>query len=70
MEITASADLSLQKFVVGTPTAGTEIHYEYQIANAGPSVSEDVTLRDFLPQNVEFLSALVRITGRQLDLQG
>ncbi len=57
--VTESADLSLRKFLIGTPTAGAEVHYEYQITNAGPSVSRDVTFRDFLPRDVEFLSASV-----------
>ena len=61
--ITESADLSLRKFLVGTPVAGTQIHYEYQIANAGPSYSRNVTLRDFLPSQVEFAGAFVDYAG-------
>ena len=61
--VTESADLSLRKFLVGTPVAGTQIHYEYQIANAGPSYSRNVTMRDFLPSQVEFVSAFVDYDG-------
>ncbi len=55
--VSALADLSVRKFLVGSPVAGTTVHYEMQVANSGPSVAEDVTLRDFLPAGVEFVSA-------------
>lgn len=57
--VNASADLRLSKFAVGAAVAGAEFHYEYQIANLGPSWAEDVMLRDFLPGQVEFISAYV-----------
>jgi uncharacterized repeat protein (TIGR01451 family) len=61
--VQASADLMLAKFAVGAPIAGTDIHYEYQISNLGPSVSRDVTLRDFLPDEVEVVSAFIDTEG-------
>jgi uncharacterized repeat protein (TIGR01451 family) len=58
-EVDTSADLALTKFLVGAPVAGTAVHYEYQIKNLGPSVARNVTLRDFLPSQVDLLSVLV-----------
>jgi uncharacterized repeat protein (TIGR01451 family) len=58
-----SADLSLAKFAIGAPVAGSDFHYEYQVRNLGPSVSHNVTLRDFLPRQVEFLRAFIDYTG-------
>ena len=59
----ASADLGITKFAVGSPIAGTDIHYEYQVSNDGPSVARDVTLRDFLPGGISFISAQVDYEG-------
>jgi uncharacterized repeat protein (TIGR01451 family) len=53
------ADLGLTKFAIGAPIAGTQMHYELQIENSGPSVSHDLTLRDFLPQGMTFVSAFI-----------
>lgn len=61
--INESANLSLRKFAVGTPVAGQEFHYEYQIRNAGPSYARNLSLRDFLPSQVEFVSAFVDYSG-------
>jgi len=61
--VEAQADLRLASFGVGAPRAGETFHYEYTISNLGPSVSRDVTLRDFLPDEVEFLSAQVNVEG-------
>ncbi|MCB0216578.1 MAG: DUF11 domain-containing protein, partial [Chloroflexi bacterium] len=63
VELRAEADLRLQKFAVGIPLAGREFHYEYQVHNEGPSVARDVTLRDFLPRELVFLSAQVDLEG-------
>ena len=63
INVTESADLSLRKFAIGSPVAGQQIHYEYQLNNLGPSVSRNVTLRDFLPSQVEFVSAFVDYSG-------
>ena len=61
--VQAEADLRLDKFALGTPIAGTDISYEYHISNTGPSVSRDVTFRDFLPPGVSFVSAFVDVEG-------
>jgi uncharacterized repeat protein (TIGR01451 family) len=61
--VQAEADLGLLKFAIGAPRAGGILHYELAISNAGPSVARDVTLRDFLPDEVEFLDALVDVEG-------
>jgi uncharacterized repeat protein (TIGR01451 family) len=56
-------DLGLVKGAFGTPVAGTDITYGYQVSNHGPSVSYDVSLQDQLPSEVEFLSAFVDYSG-------
>lgn len=60
-------DLSLQVFgpASGLVSPGEKFHYEYNIRNIGPGISEDVTLRDFLPDEVEFISALVDLEHSQ-----
>jgi len=63
VSVTASADLALRKFAVGTPVAGGEMHYELQLTNAGPSTAANVALRDFLPREVEFVSAFLGANG-------
>jgi len=61
----SAEDLSLQVFgpFSGQVAAGGTYHYEYNIRNAGPGVSEDVTLRDFFPPEVEFVKAVVDAEG-------
>lgn len=59
-----AADLSLQKFAIGTPVAGTVFHYEVAISNDGPSTAHDVTLRDFLPAGVTFVNAVIDNEGQ------
>ncbi len=48
----AVADLAIAKYATGTPVAGTVMHYEYQISNAGPSTAENVILRDYIPNGM------------------
>jgi uncharacterized repeat protein (TIGR01451 family) len=62
------ADLSLRKFAIGQPVAGTRVHYELQIANSGPSTAYDLTLRDFLPDGVTFVNAYVDYEGVPVPL--
>jgi uncharacterized repeat protein (TIGR01451 family) len=62
------ADLKLQKFAVGTPVAGKAMHYELQVSNQGPSTAHDVTLRDFLPSGVTFVSAFIDEEGTGLSV--
>ncbi|MBI4769492.1 MAG: DUF11 domain-containing protein, partial [Chloroflexi bacterium] len=57
--VDTEADLSLNKFAIGSFVAGRDAHYEIQVSNAGPSVSRNVNLRDFLPAGVEFLNAFL-----------
>lgn len=59
IDVDESADLALSKFAIGTPTAGEEFHYEFDISNLGPSVARDLTLRDFLPDGIKFIDAVV-----------
>ena len=66
--VDTEADLSLLKLAIGTPIAGEVIHYEYQISNLGPSVSRNVVLRDFLPDEVEFIDATLMYNGVQLPI--
>ncbi|MDX1687631.1 MAG: CARDB domain-containing protein [Candidatus Promineifilaceae bacterium] len=63
IEVTEAADLDLSTFAIGTVRAGETFHYEYDISNVGPSVARDVSLRDFLPDEVEFVSAFVDTEG-------
>lgn len=63
IDIEESADLSLAKFAIGSGTVGEVFHYEFNIANTGPSVARDVTLRDFLPDGVNFESAQIDFEG-------
>ncbi|MBC7084672.1 MAG: DUF11 domain-containing protein, partial [Firmicutes bacterium] len=55
----AVADLSVLKFAIGTPVAGTIMHYEIQVYNAGPSVAQNVILRDFIPTWMHVVDAEV-----------
>ncbi|MFN2426737.1 MAG: hypothetical protein ABR587_09875 [Candidatus Binatia bacterium] len=57
------ADLSLQKFAIGSAVAGEVFHYEIQIDNNGPSTAHDVLLRDFLPADVTFVDAYIDNEG-------
>jgi uncharacterized repeat protein (TIGR01451 family) len=61
--VTESADLALKKFALGTPVAGQQINYQLDISNLGPSDARNVTLRDDLPTQVEFVSAFVDYSG-------
>ncbi len=61
--VQAQADLALDKTALGTPIAGTDISYRYTVENLGPSVSRDVTLRDVLPAEMEFLEAFIDVEG-------
>jgi uncharacterized repeat protein (TIGR01451 family) len=63
VSVSERADLALTKAAVGAPIAGGNLHYELEVRNLGPSVSRDVTLRDFLPAGVEFLGAYVDLEG-------
>lgn len=63
VDVGESADLSLSKFAVGPATVGEDMHYEFDVNNAGPSVARDVTLRDFLPDGLEFVDAVVDREG-------
>ncbi len=63
VEVDEAADLVLAKFGVGTPRAGETFTYEFDISNLGPSVARDVTLRDFLPDGVEAISAFLNLEG-------
>jgi uncharacterized repeat protein (TIGR01451 family) len=61
------ADLELKKYAVGTPIAGSKtFHYELQVSNQGPSTAHDVTLRDFLPSGISFVSAFIDEEGTGL----
>jgi len=59
VRVYTEADLSLVKQAPPPgPWSAGEIHtYRYNITNDGPSVSRDVRLRDFLPDEAEFVSA-------------
>jgi len=61
--VQAQADLVLVKTASGSPVAGTDILYEYQLSNNGPSVSRDVTFRDNLPAGTSFVDAFVDVEG-------
>lgn len=61
--VQARADLAVSKLEIGTPIAGTDITYRYEVSNLGPSVSRDVSLRDLLPDGLTFLNA-------QMDTEG
>jgi uncharacterized repeat protein (TIGR01451 family) len=56
--VNTGADLTLDKDAPPPSWYAGEIRtYRYNINNNGPSVSRDVRLRDFLPDEVEFVSA-------------
>jgi uncharacterized repeat protein (TIGR01451 family) len=59
VQVSTRADLYLDKEAPPPYpwTAGEVRTYRYNIGNDGPSVSRDVRLRDFLPEEVEFVSA-------------
>ena len=61
--VQAQADLVVVKTTSGTPIAGTDILYQYDISNNGPSVSRDVTFRDNLPLGTTFVDAFVDVEG-------
>jgi uncharacterized repeat protein (TIGR01451 family) len=61
--VNTEADLTLVKGAFGTPIAGTDITYGYQVTNHGPSVSYDVSLVDNLPPEVEFINAFIDYSG-------
>ncbi len=60
-----TANLWIQVFgpFSGQVAAGETFSYEYNIRNDGPGVSEDVTLRDFFPPEIEFVKAVVDAEG-------
>lgn len=60
-------DLKLEIFGPnsGQVNAGETFYYEYNIRNLGPGISEDVTLRDLLPDEVEYVDSLVDLEGNQ-----
>ena len=57
------ADLQIHKFAVGTPIAGSPIHYELQVSNKGPSTADGVRLQDFLPNGITYVSAYIGAEG-------
>jgi len=56
-----TADIWIQVFgpFSNQVAAGETFTYEYNIRNDGPGISEDVTLRDFLPPEVEYVDSLI-----------
>ena len=62
------ADRALNAFAIGQPVAGTQIHYELQVSNDGPSTAYDLTVRDFLPDGVTFVNAYVDYEGVPLPV--
>ncbi|GMV90832.1 MAG: hypothetical protein AMXMBFR82_06100 [Candidatus Hydrogenedentota bacterium] len=63
LAVSQDADLDLDVFAIGTPRAGGAMHYEYSIKNLGPDPAENVTLRDFLPDEIEFIDAFLDPDG-------
>jgi uncharacterized repeat protein (TIGR01451 family) len=58
------ADLTLQKFAEDAPfIAGTTVTYRYELSNAGPSWSRDLSLVDQLPPGTRFVSAFLSTGG-------
>ena len=53
--IDTSADLSLDKRTQDTVVAGEEFVYRLNVTNFGPSVAQNVTVRDTLPSQVEYV---------------
>jgi uncharacterized repeat protein (TIGR01451 family) len=70
--VAAEADLSVTKSDSPDPvSAGAELTYTLQIANAGPSTATDVALTDNLPPEVDFVSATISGgTGTCVSLGG
>ena len=64
--VQAEADLALEKYSQGPFPwlAGEERTYIYDISNLGPSVAKGVALIDYLPQEVEFLTAWLGTEGQ------
>ena len=62
-----TANLWIQVFgpFSGQVSAGDTFSYEYNIRNDGPGISKDVTLRDFLPPEVEYVDSFVDLEGSQ-----
>lgn len=57
-DVTASADLSVTKSGLPDPvTAGTQLKYTVIVANAGPSVAQNVVLTDTLPAGTTFVES-------------
>ena len=54
--VNASADLSVTKSGPATVTAGSNVTYTLNAANAGPSTATNVSLTDTLPAGVTFVS--------------
>src|SRR5262249_29642252 len=53
----SSADLSIMKTAPSTASAGDQLTYTLNVANAGPAAATDVTVIDQLPASVTFVSA-------------
>ncbi|MDO5747792.1 MAG: hypothetical protein Q4P66_09085 [Actinomycetaceae bacterium] len=47
-----SADLSIVKTLRGTALSGSDVVWDIQVANAGPSSSTDVEVRDVIPDGI------------------
>jgi uncharacterized repeat protein (TIGR01451 family) len=55
--VAPTADVSIAKRVVGTPTAGGTITWELTVNNAGPSVASNVRVSDVVPAGVSGVTA-------------
>lgn len=56
VDFVGSADLSLDKTGPAEVVAGTELTYEIEVSNDGPSTARDVVVQDLLPLGVSFVS--------------